>query len=280
MTIEKEEISEVVKEKDFFPYFVRNWIECNTIETLRQLWLNNHSNLSPESFNLFLENVFNYKYPWGISVFINLMIYILKIENTTILISLKTLPSFLKYGVNTEKLVWLRSLGIQSRTTANKLNDYFLSKNLNENFTKILMWFADITFEELNNFDFLNNSEKNDILKISQNIILDKNTSRELENPKQEFWVAGIRYSEKRKKLSNEISIGDILEMKRDYKNEHDQFAITLSYKCEILGYVPKSQSKNLAIQIDLYNENYKVEVINKLQRDNYSQILCYITRT
>lgn len=135
------------------------------------------------------------------------MIYILKIENTTTLISLKTLPSLLKYGVNPEELVWLRSLGIQSRVTANKLNNYFLSKNLNENFKNILMWFANITFEELNNFDFLNNSEKNDILKISQNIILDKNISRELENSKQEFWVAEIRHSEKRKNFLTKFQL-------------------------------------------------------------------------
>lgn len=278
MFLEKEEISGVVKDEDFFSYFLKNWIECHTIEELRCLWFNRYSELSTESFNLFLENVFNYKYPWGISVFINLMIYILKIENTTTLISLKTLPSLIKYGVNTEKLVWLRSLGIQSRATANKLNNYFLSKNLNENFKNILMWFANITFEELNNFNFLNNSEKNDILKISQNIILDKNTSRELKNSKQEFWVVGIRHSEKRKKLSNEISVGDILEMKRDYKNEHDQFAITFSLKGNILGYVPRLQSKNLAIQMDLYNENYKAEVINKFQLDDYSLIFCSIS--
>ena len=66
--------------------------------------------------------------------------------------------------------------------------------------------------------------------------------------------------------------------MKRDYKNEHDQFAITFSLKGNILGYVPRLQSKNLAIQMDLYNENYKAEVINKFQLDDYSLIFCSIS--
>ncbi len=279
MAIEKKEISEIVKENNFFPYFLKDWIECNTIENLRQIWFKYHPDIGTESFNLFLENVFNYKYPWGISVFVDLIIYILKIGNKKTINFLKILPTLLKYGVNTEKLVWLRNLGVQSRATAYKLNDYFLSKNLNENFNKILMWFVDITFEDLNNFDFLNNYEKNDILKISQNVILDKNISTKINDSKQEFWVAGIKYSEKRKKLSNEILIGDILEMNRDYKNEHDPFAITLSYRGEILGYIPKSQSKKLSIQIDLYNEQFEVKVIDKFQKDEYSQILCSATK-
>lgn len=52
-----------------------------------------------------------------------------------------------------------------------------------------------------------------------------------------------------------------------------------LSYKEEILGYVPKLQSKKLSIQIDLYNEQFEVKVIDKFQKDGYSQILCSATK-
>ncbi len=279
MAIAKKEISEIVKENNFFPYFLKDWIECNTIENLRQIWFKYHPDIGTESFNLFLENVFNYKYPWGISVFVDLIIYILKIGNKKTINFLKILPTLLKYGVNTEKLVWLRSLGIQSRATTNKLNNYFSSIGLNTNFAKILMWFANVTFEEINNFDFLNNYEKSDILKISQNIIPDKSIFLNTENTEQEFYITGIKYSEQRKNLSKEVSIGDIIEINRDYENEYDQFALMLSYKEEILGYVPKLQSKKLSIQIDLYNEQFEVKVIDKFQKDGYSQILCSATK-
>ena len=76
------------------------------------------------------------------------------------------------------------------------------------------------------------------------------------------------------------VSIGFAPQVKRqlEFKEftgaKHNKYAV----KGNILGYVPRLQSKNLAIQMDLYNENYKAEVINKFQLDDYSLIFCSIS--
>jgi hypothetical protein len=55
------------------------------------------------------------------------------------------------------------------------------------------------------------------------------------------FEVRGIPYSENGTKLSELINVGEILEYKRDYNNEYDPFALSIEYKGERVGYVPRN---------------------------------------
>lgn len=62
--------------------------------------------------------------------------------------------------------------------------------------------------------------------------------------------IAGISFYDRQMLIKN-ISVGDILQLKRDYKNEHDRNAIAICVKDKNIGWIPKYISQNLAPEID-----------------------------
>ncbi len=76
--------------------------------------------------------------------------------------------------------------------------------------------------------------------------------------------VMGIRYEERRKKLSRDANIGDILTLERDPKNHYDINAIKLMFKNNQLGFIPRDAAKILATEMDLNERKFQARIIHK----------------
>lgn len=62
--------------------------------------------------------------------------------------------------------------------------------------------------------------------------------------------IAGVSFYD-RQRLIESISVGDVLKLKRDYKNEYDKYAIAVCSKAGNVGWIPKYISKVLASELD-----------------------------
>ena len=62
--------------------------------------------------------------------------------------------------------------------------------------------------------------------------------------------IAGVSFYD-RQQLIAQIKVGDILQLKRDYKNEYDKFAIGIYANNNHIGWMPKYISEKLAWELD-----------------------------
>ncbi len=62
--------------------------------------------------------------------------------------------------------------------------------------------------------------------------------------------VVGVSFYD-RQQVINELSIGDKLFLKRDYKNEHDKFAIGVYFNNKPIGWLSRALAMKLAPEID-----------------------------
>lgn len=72
----------------------------------------------------------------------------------------------------------------------------------------------------------------------------------DMENIPKFTKIAGVSFYH-RQNIIQGIKVGDTLELKRDYKNEHDKCAIGVHTKTGHIGWIPKYISQHLAPEID-----------------------------
>lgn len=125
-----------------------------------------------------------------------------------------------------------------------------------------------------NDIDFMHLSvfEKDNILDVSFNLIPRNNINS---SKYFSFDIVGARYENAWKQNSLQISVGDRVSLRRDKKNRFDPFAILVLKDDMILGYVPREYAKYISTEIDFYNSNFVVEVVEIKQefKQNYKII-------
>lgn len=62
--------------------------------------------------------------------------------------------------------------------------------------------------------------------------------------------ISGVSFYN-RQQLINQIKVSDILQLKRDYQNEHDKYAIAVYSNDNHIGWIPKYISQKLAWELD-----------------------------
>ena len=62
--------------------------------------------------------------------------------------------------------------------------------------------------------------------------------------------VVGVSFYDRQLTI-NELSIGDKLLLKRDYKNQYDRFAIGVYFNRKSIGWLPRKLASKLAPEID-----------------------------
>lgn len=247
--------------------FIEKWIQGNDISTLKIEWANIFRNSKIETgMNAFIEEFLYYRYPWGISVFLLILIYHLGIEKYDDLPNeIKNLPSFVKYGLNDLCACWAKSIGVFNRESSMVLSSLYKSSGNIINFVTFLKWFSNLSYEELKGaslaeYDLIN------ILNLGQKINVERWASHE-EDFKSEFYVKGIPYEESRKVISKQVGLNEPIQLQREYDNKFDSFAIKIMVRGIQLGYVPREISKKISIQIDVNRKKFsgKIIAIDKL---------------
>jgi len=243
-----------------------SWVNGVEIEQLISYWTLNDLGNDIE-FYKFINGMLTYRLPWGLNVFLDIVLYCFKIEKEDLPQQIRNVQSFVKFGVNNEFSALLMNLGFKNRETS-----LIVSKQYDgEGFKSFISWIRNINEEDLKLWGIDN---KYDIENIMQT--LTRLTNKDYFSKKQKkytFKIRGIFYDEKSRKVSKRLEIGTEISLKREYKNIHDPYAIAIYFSDTKLGYMPRELAKYFSLQMDLSNKKYHVKIISTKENDRYRDI-------
>lgn len=273
--------SSILKENDrILSDFVMKWIKGTYISELKTLWDTSFSETNiKDKMQLYINQLLNYRYPWGITVFLLILIYHLNRhfddmpeDFEDLPEKVRNLPSFIKYGLNKIPACMAKSIGVSTREASLEIASICPSGN---NFEEFIIWFANLDITDIKDLD-ISEFERRNILYLSQKLNIKKWATETFELIKCD--VKGIPYEEGRKKLSRETNIGDTLTLERDFENPYDIYAIRLMFEDTQLGFIPRDIAKILAIEMDLNGRKFQAKIIDKSEIEDFYLITIEIS--
>jgi superfamily II DNA/RNA helicase len=248
---------------------VIGWVNGKGLNDLISEWKKTIG-LDINSFHILLSQGLYYLYPWGMSAFLLLVAYKLNYEYKDLPDNIKSIPSYLKYGLNNENACLARSLGIKSRENAIML--YEKSNHLTKK--EFIRWLSNLTNDEINTFG-INNFDNENINEISLRI-----NHRNFSNIISEyiFEIKGTIFNSNWAKESKIVKVNDIVTYKRDENNIHDPFAIIILHENNPIGFVPRDYAKLLSTEIDIEEKIYNANVISISHLKTYNKIKIKMT--
>ncbi|MBY0424863.1 MAG: HIRAN domain-containing protein, partial [Cytophagales bacterium] len=252
-----------------FLMITKEWINGNDIEQLQIEWLKLSSEIS--HLHILISEGYYFRYTWVISSFVSILKFSLEMSNEELPDGIRSLSSYIKYGVNNPTACLARSLGVKNRDVALLLAQKALP-NVKKEFIR---WFSNINEEDANRFE-LNIFDTKNVLNVS--LKLTPNKFDRLPNS-FDFQIKGIPFLTSRMIASQRINIGDSLTYKRDQTNEYDPFAIKIYIEDIELGYVPKEFSKLISIEIDINSSVFSVTTIAVIADDGFNRVYATMAR-
>lgn len=242
------------------------WINNGSVGEIHSLW-NLEIKTDFKYFYILLARGLFHLFPWICNAFIILIAYLFEKDYFDIPEKIRSIPTFLKYGLNNRISCVARECGIKNRETA-----FYLANESHKTTDKdFITWLANLTKFEIDKMP-LSSFEKENILDVSFNLTPKNNT-----NEQRNFTVSivGTKYDEQWKKNSKHVAIGDKLTLIRDKDNKYDPFAIFVVYNECILGYIPRENAKYMATEMDLNNTKYEAIVLSMsyVQNEDYNII-------
>lgn len=259
-------------------FFVSEWITGTNISELNKVWKEIFvENKNKNKMQIYINQFLEYRYPWGATVFLLILIHHLKLHFDNVPKKfddlpekIKNLPAFLKYGLNDPIACMIKSLGINTREACLELaKKYNGKKNLEE----FLFWISNIDLIEFKNLT-LSEYEIKNIQNVIQNLNLKKWSADSSEN--LECHVRGI-YDQSHVQVAEKVEIGDVLILERDLDNPYDIYSIKLMYENSYIGFVSRDIAKLIAIEMDLNEKQFQAIVIDKKIINNFYDILIEI---
>jgi helicase len=257
-----------IKPSEYLPV-IQKWMDGVEISELQTEWLK--VNKDSMNLNVLIAEALYYKYTWAISSFITLLIHKLDIEVNNIPEGIKSLPSYIKYGLNNSTACLARSMGIKSREVASLL----ANKSNNKTGRDFIKWLANLERDEVTSYN-LSPFENSNILEVANKLT----PNRYIDVPTVfNFSVKGIPFEEERINTSLAVKVDNILRYRRDTANEFDPFAIKLFLNNQELGFIPRDLSRIIAIEIDINEVVYKVIVAGVAESNGYNEITITMTK-
>jgi len=242
---------------------IKSWVEGKDIQQLQFEWRQISDNI--EHLNVLISDGLYYRYTWAFTAFITILCSKLDIVWDDLPENIRSLSSYIKFGLNNPTACLARSLGIKNRGTA------MLLSNKSENISgrAFIKWVANLTMEDLVTFD-VNQYDKRNIIDTA----LKLNPNRYNQVPTEfDFYIRGIPFEHDRIQNSLMISVGNKLSYQRDIGNLYDPFAIKIFFEGKELGFVPREFSRTISTEIDLNQIEYEIVVTNTGKIKNYQNI-------
>jgi replicative superfamily II helicase len=245
-------LPEIQPEKEItinFREILRMWIGGASIKEMLSYFQEN--NLETEDFSAFIEDVFSYKLPWGVSGFIQIASNILSIDTGELSEFAKFFPSMIKYGVPTPSASWAISCGIPFREVAIRIADNHIRKKDTGQHTSFVEYLGQLSAENLDSEFNLRSPFLEEVARSLSKFVPNQYLRPyEVNLYPVKTWVAGIRHVSG-STLASRIKVGDNVELERDYDNLIDRNATFVIFKGERLGYVERALAQRIAVELD-----------------------------
>lgn len=201
----------------------------------------------------FIEDLFEYRLPWGISSYIQIAIKVLDLDRESISPTAKFLPSMMKFGLPEPVACWAMSIGIHYRKVAIALSARFRREIPVHDYENFIHWLSTLSTERLI-YDFgMKPPLLEDVSKVvfaaSPNALIKKFTNIDSFLP-TEVAVMGIKYNNRYVAASLAKSNQEV-SLFRDYDNAVDRNAIGIRLFKKEIGYVPRDVAQILAPEMD-----------------------------
>ena len=252
----------VIKPSDFYST-IEDWIVGKSINEILEEWKIKEMEIS--QFHIFVSKALYYLYPWGVSSFIAILAFKLNKDLKELPENIKSLSSYLKFGLNETTSCLSRSLGIKGREVSKFLYE---SSNKLEG-KEFIVWLSNLTNLEIESFD-ISSFDKENIKNVS--IKLTPNSYREIPESFI-FKINGTSFNNRMSDNSKLVSINESLTYKRDEENKYDPYAILLFNDGNELGYIPREYAKLLSAEIEIEESKYNIRVINIFTFEDYNEI-------
>nr|WP_315167444.1 DEAD/DEAH box helicase [uncultured Flavobacterium sp.] len=238
------------------------WVIGMPLETIIKEWKEEQT---IEQFHLFLAKGLFYLYPWGLTAFMNILIFRLDIESDEIPENIKNLSSYLKYGLNDSTACLARSLGIKNRDVVLLLLPLSRFK-VGSDFIK---WLSNISAIKVRNLD-ISEFDKENILTVSRRL-----TPKRF-NKLPDILTFDIQGTEDRKMWrdrSRQVEIGSELTTSRRSYNNEDPYGIHLLFNNRPIGRIPAEYSKILSAEMDINDAEYFITVTEVIVGKHYNTL-------
>lgn len=242
---------------------IKAWIEGKEIDKLLEIWSEVTEDIT--QLHVLISDGFYYRYTWGLTSVITILAHKLEIERSDLPEGIKSLPSFIKYGLNSSSACLATSLGIKSRNVALFLSDEAGSLEGHD----FIRWIANRNEEDVDGYS-VSRYDRQNILNVA--IKLTVNRYEEIPDEFQ-FYIKGISFDKNRIKASLSIETGDNLSYEREPQNEFDPYAIRILKNGNELGFVPREFAKVISVEIDVNATHYEIVVIGFEKQGDYKNV-------
>jgi helicase len=242
---------------------IRLWMAGKEIDYIQIQWREISQEVN--DLNILIADGLYYRYTWGVTAFVTILCHKLGIDWADLPINIRSLPSYIKFGLGNPTACLARSLGIKSRNVAELLSVKYGGKGGKD----FIRWLSNLTNEDL--FDYeVSEWDKRNILDTA----LKLNPQRATGVVKTfKFDIRGISYSEDRKRASTIIQSGAKLTYVRDLENAYDPYAIKIFSGMREVGFVPREITRLISTEIDINQKEYQIKVIKTKRIQDFNNI-------
>lgn len=247
-------VPEMEPDREFggsYTELLQRWLSGAAIPDIRAEFGDQVSSL--EELAKFIEDLFGYRLPWGISAYLRIAASTLDLDSSAIPDFVKFFPSMVKFGLPDPASCWAMAAGIPFRRMAIEVAAVYLDETNTPNYADFLKWLGQLDSDRLR-YDF---GLKSPVLEDVSRAL-----SRSSINPllrefcdardilPREVEVRGINY-EDRAKVALSARVGMPVTLVRDYDNVVDRNAVRVQLGSAVMGYLPRELAQLLAADMD-----------------------------
>jgi hypothetical protein len=227
---------------------LRKWIEgLNVSDIINNLEL---IDTKPEELSKYMEEMFSFLLPWGITAFIRIAAHVLNIESERISLYVEYLPAMVKYGVPNPCSSWAMTAGIPIRTLAIKMAANYIRYSREMTSRAFLEWLGKFDYIKLQSTFHLVSPLLEEVSSIITRISKNRYLADRISMDSLVTRIAGIAY-ENRRATAMEVRKGDVLTLTRDYENAFDHNAVKILLRDRELGFVERQVAQLIAPYLD-----------------------------
>lgn len=230
---------------------LKSWVDGTDISEILSTFSNDA--LSPERLGRFIDDLFGYRLPWGISAAVRIATKVLGVSESDVCDQMRFLPSMIKFGVPDPVACWAMSINIPFRSVAIRIATAYQNEYEKPEYESFLTWVGTLGNERLQYEFELTGPILEEVSKAvflsGENPLLEEYKGIQETLP-IETEVRGIAY-EGRATIASRAKNEQVVELERDYDNSVDRNAISVMLSGRRIGYIPRELAQVLAPEID-----------------------------
>jgi hypothetical protein len=230
---------------------LRSWMSGMAMSDIRAEFKDEVA--SVEDLASFIDDTFGYRLPWGLSGYMRVAEVALDVDPDEISTIAHFLPSMIKFGLPTPEAAWAMAAGVPLRSAAVALSTAFLEQVEEPSQRAFLGWLGGVGAEDLQRTYGIRGAALSEVTRAvarsTSNHLLVESADIDDHLPLI-VRVRGVKF-DNRRVVAARVSEGNRLRLQRDYANVIDRNAVSVLFRGEEIGFLPRDTAQLLAVELD-----------------------------